>query len=441
MSGTTKLALVGDTFDRSNWGCRATSGALRTMLSAVAELETTIDYRELRWRTQPGFRAIDRPRAADAGLRIRVPDPALVTDTGRGSVLRRVGRFARWKASEQSRYRSSFVPASADAFDETWRVWSRHDVVRDWVDGIRAADGVIVNGEGSVRANSTSGRFSFFLAWVAKTQFDKSVAIVNHMCDLADPAMRGVAELVYPLVDQVVVRGSASFAEAARCCPADRLTLAPDAAFRHRPAPTDAFRQVCGRRGYFDVYPLSTADFDPSEPYVCIGGSAAYQDGSTVTPETLAWFEELATTLRRERQVVLLGHDYPDHVMFEHLGRAHDLPFLGLQTPIPQVVDVLGHAAAYAGGRWHSSVLAAAGGTPFLRLSSNSDVKSRDLDDFRIGGGDETLSLVHRPPVDDVVEAIERLVKAGAELRDEARQRADEYEHRALDQCAFAIAP
>jgi hypothetical protein len=122
--------------------------------------------------------------------------------------------------------------------------------------------------------------------------------------------------------------------------------------------------------------------FDPGEPYVCVGGSARFQDGERIGAGTEAWYAELVHRLRARHQVVLLGHDYPDHVVFERLGRALAVPFVGVQCPIPQVVDLLAHGTVYLGGRWHSAVLAAIGGTPVLPLASNSDVKTRDLADF-----------------------------------------------------------
>jgi hypothetical protein len=374
--------LVGDTLDRTNWGCRATSGALREMISERADLDDVIDYRVLRWRVSPGFRALDQARPADAALRVRAPDTRVGDPPGVRGLLARGRRYAQWKASELELPPRGLVPTRVAALDATWRRWVRDPVVADWVAALQACDVVIVNGEGALRPNAGSGRFCLFLAWAAKARLGKTVAVVNHLCDLADPELRDFAEVVYPLVDDVVVRGSASLDVARAVAPTARLTTAPDAAFRQRPSPREAYRAVASRPGYFTIYPSAPVPFDPGEPYVCVGGSARFQDGERIGAGTEAWYAELVHRLRARHQVVLLGHDYPDHVVFERLGRALAVPFVGVQCPIPQVVDLLAHGTVYLGGRWHSAVLAAIGGTPVLPLASNSDVKTRDLADF-----------------------------------------------------------
>jgi polysaccharide pyruvyl transferase WcaK-like protein len=57
------------------------------------------------------------------------------------------------------------------------------------------------------------------------------------------------------------------------------------------------------------------------------------------------------------------------------------LPLIGLSAPVQQAVDVLGHADAYIGGRWHVSIFALRGGTPVLALAADG-FKMRALVDM-----------------------------------------------------------
>jgi polysaccharide pyruvyl transferase WcaK-like protein len=244
--------------------------------------------------------------------------------------------------------------------------------------------------------------------------------------------MRSCVAAVYPVCDRVVVRGTASLEAARELAPADRLAWAPDAAFLLGPAPQDSLDIVTSRPGYYDTYPASAGGFDPRKRYVCLGASALYQDGPRADKGSSGWFEELTLELSREIQVVLCGHDFPDQQLFGPIARRTGLPLLTVQTSVTQVVDILGRASAYVGGRWHSAVLAATGGTPILRLQSNSSVKSRDLEDFIVPQGTVAASLSKRPTPTDVAKRTLQIVEREDALRAEGLERTADYRDRVL---------
>jgi hypothetical protein len=436
-----EVVLVCDTLDRTNWGCRATSSAMRQLVAERATLLGAIDYRAFRHRRRPGFRWLDAARPTDAALRVRAPAVRVGGRGGEvGGVRHRTRSLLEWGISSIDRPGSQLEPATVADFDRTWDRWRSSDLVADLVAMLERCDVVVVNGEGAVRPAPAAGRFGFFLAWAAKERLGKEVAIVNHMCDLSNPTMRSFAEAVYPVVDSVVTRGRASLAVAAPLCAPGVARAAPDAAFLHRPARRDAFLEAAGRPGYHATYPSSTEGFDPAAPYVCLGGSARYQDGSSIDADTVEWFGALVAGLRTRAQVLLLGHDYPDHALFAEISRRDGVPFVGVQTPVPQALDLLAHATAYLGGRWHSAVLAASGGTPVVPLTSNSGVKSEDQRDFVVTPV-PTFSLEHRPAVGDVLAVVDDVLGDEPELRRRGLERVDGYAAATAAQVAVLEAP
>src|SRR5690606_3457194 len=112
-------------------------------------------------------------------------------------------------------------------------------------------------------------RLMLFLAYVAKRHFGLRVAIVNHTAELSDPRLRAMAELVYPLLDDVVFREPISARTYGGLVGGH---VAPDAAFTYVPADPVHIRGVASRPGYYSVWP-DEALFDVTRPYVALGGS------------------------------------------------------------------------------------------------------------------------------------------------------------------------
>jgi len=215
-----------------------------------------------------------------------------------------------------------------------------------------------------------------FIAYLAKRYFHKSCILVNHTVDIHDPVMRDIVARVYPLLDDVVFREPLSAAACAGYC--DPLAAA-DAAFIYKPAPSAAWETTTARSDYFSVWPDSAKHFDPREPYVCVGGSSIYLRNDRLAYDPRPGFTALCKLLDKQiAHVVLLAADYTDQEIFRPIAKDLNLPLLGLATPVQQVIDVLGHAQLYVGGRWHSSVLALTGGTPIITLTANT-YKTQDI--------------------------------------------------------------
>jgi polysaccharide pyruvyl transferase WcaK-like protein len=394
---------------------------MRAMIAASGTLDGVIDIVDVERRLlsnrpyrDPVKRALDRSLRAERPANLRSTPPSL--SQAIAAVTSLPDRFAHRRLQE-------FIPETPDKMSEVWKRWRSSLQLAPLVERLERCDILIVNGEGSVRKNDPSGRLAFFLAWVVARILRKPVAFSNHLCELKHPNMLAFAQLVYPALQQITVRGNASLAEARTTVPsASNLTWAPDAAFGLTPAPREAFLKLSARPGYYDLFPSSAHSFHPDQPYVCLGASALYQDGPIADRDATNWFRSLASGIQKRAQVVLMAHDYPDQILFARIAIDSGYPLIPVQTPIPQVTDILANANAYVGGRWHSGVLAATGGTPILRLESNSAVKTRDMDDFVVLPS-EPLSLQRRDDVTTVLGQLDYVLERETELRSEGRER------------------
>ena len=243
---------------------------------------------------------------------------------------------------------------------------------------IEDVDVAVVHGDGDISGTFVVPRTLLFLSFLIKKYFKKPVIMIDHSADLDHPDLLRVAREVYPLFDDVVFRDPVSLQQCKTLC---KGRFAADTAFWFRPAPRETWTPISGRSTYFDVWP-DTAPFDPSEPYLCVGGSSIFHEAKD-RDSVVNGYGLLIQHLRSmySGKIVLTVSDALDQPIFRALAQRFQLPLIGITTPIQQAVDILGNADAYIGGRWHASIFALRGGTPLLALSSQT-FKMRALTDM-----------------------------------------------------------
>jgi hypothetical protein len=98
-----------------------------------------------------------------------------------------------------------------------------------------------------------------------------------------------------------------------------------------------------------------------------------------------------------------------------------NLPLVGLRAPVQQVVDILGNADAYVGGRWNPGIFALRGGTPVVLLAG----KTAKMDALAgmVGLGSPPLPDPRdlQPGVDQLVGQLLDCLRRGPSLRDELK--------------------
>lgn len=105
---------------------------------------------------------------------------------------------------------------------------------------------------------------------------------------------------------------------------------------------------------------------------MCVGGSSIYYRKDRPHYDPVAGFTKLCEALLEQSQVVLTASAQADLPIFEPIARNLHLPLIRPALPPQQAVDLLAHAAAYIGGRWHSSIFVFLGGTPVVPLGSHT---------------------------------------------------------------------
>jgi polysaccharide pyruvyl transferase WcaK-like protein len=290
-------------------------------------------------------------------------------------------------------------------------------------EALQNCDIVVINGEGSIYGKQRKGRAMLYIAYLAKSVFQKPCILVNHTADLSDPAMRKMAATVYPLLDDVVFREPLSAETCREFCRGQKADVVGDAAFAYKPIFHAAWAEVAGRNGYFSAFPASADGFDLSKPYICLSGSSLYLREETKQYDPVPGFVHLYRRLQEAcGQVVLVAPSTTDERIFMAVADEVRCPVIGCHCSVQQGVDILGNSALYIGGRWHEAIFALTGGTPIITLTGNT-FKMQAL--AKMIGLDaptfDALSLREETP--RIVKLAETYLSQGASLRDQVSKR------------------
>ncbi len=361
-----RLTLVADNATSPNWGCRATSFALRELLSrdhaivgtitrALLSGPLTYDSRLPADLHRGIVRKFRRPRVA------RVP---------------LLGSLAFRAIDAAGRYAPPTHDADGDA-DLLWRTRSTSPKSKAIVDAIESCDAIVVNGEGEM-IFSTPPRDTLLqtLAICALgNRLGKPIHYLNGMVSRppGGPAnAETVATAAHVLGNATMgVRDLQSKALAAELLPGIPAHYYPDALFswsRHFRAdatsPYDASRLIA----WFDRTgtPMPQA---ARSPYIALsGGSMTARD-----PErAIGCFTALGNALRALGLPVLLVETCVGDVFLRKVAEQTGLELLRVDTPIMAGAAVMANARLFVSGRWHPGIMAALGGTPCVFMGSNS---------------------------------------------------------------------
>lgn len=358
------VLLINDSTSNPNWGDRAASIALREMLLARgATLCCSISEAAL-----SHIQYFDSPSAPEPmpsrngvakAIHLLLP-PLFMRIRNKISQL--------WNPKDDN----LVIPTTWHRYGEAIERWMRKK--DNWIElrrGLEAADVVIVHGDGAVATRSNIAFSMLFLSYLAKFAMGKPVGIVNHTVDPSDGDLDEIVRNLYPSLDVIAFRETKSVERCKDFCDG---CYVPDTGFWFAPAPKDAWVPLVRRITYMNIWPYQF-DFDPAVPYICVGGSSLFYP---VTDEQIGDLQQgyvaLVEKIREfwEGQVVFVASDIRDEDILKPVASRYKAPFLPVVTPVQQAVDVLGHAAAYVGGRWHAGIFALRGGAPVVPLASKT---------------------------------------------------------------------
>lgn len=325
-----RVYFVGDTSTSSNWGCRSTTTALRSLIASTGAVIGRSLY-------------LSQMVSEDA-VRLR-----------NGDVLPAV------------------VPQSSDELERYAEYVRRGLLLPDVGESIAASDIVLINGEGAIYDAQVKGLMQLFMVYLAKVVFHKPVVLVNFTAELSVEAVQELARIAFPLCDDIVFREPISEQHVHTVVGTLESVTAADAAFTLQPTESTEWRTIAKRAGYFAQWPENHMGLDLTKPYVCLAGSSIYFRSDRPHYDPVPGYLELALgLLARDLQVVCCVPGGSDRKIFEALAHELGLPRVGVTTPTLQALDLLANAELLISGRWHPSILSSLGGAPPIMLTANT---------------------------------------------------------------------
>jgi polysaccharide pyruvyl transferase WcaK-like protein len=423
---TLRVLFINDSTTSPNWGDRASAVSVMAMIRAAGgQISHAVTEDELRFST---FATATPVPGGENQSKVREVATLCIPPVLFGIRRRVLSRLGNLRPSRLIPERwEDFQHCANEVLQEQRHAWP---VLLRAIEG---ADVAVIHGDGAMVGNGVIPRTDLFLAYLIKRHFGKPVTIVNHTVDFDHANLRRMAANVYPLFDDVVFRDPISAETHSSMCGGH---VAADTAFWFEPARRDAWAPLAGRPTYFDIWP-DQARLDPSEPYLCLGGSSLLHTAwkpAQMARDFVALIESIRAVY--PGQIVLAASDTGEQLIFESIAAEFELPLVGVTTPVQQAVDILGNADAYVGGRWHPAIFALRGGAPVVAMSAKT-FKMQSL--MRSAGLPETtfdaLDLAaHRH---SMVSLLQQHLKAGVELRERLRAWSVKEAAKSWDNVAF----
>jgi hypothetical protein len=420
-----RLLFVGDHRDALNWGCRATSIALRLMLAERFEIAGALNKATLDGRIRAYVPRRGWPRSAlrhGIGFVDRAehaPLRQLVAPVIRSLLTRRYMRDVI----------DSDPVASVARFLATC---GRHPQLREMMDAFAEADAVVINGEGSMIFTTPSRRdlsFQLFAIELAAT-LGKPVAYVNAMvsdCPVhgRDDRMHAAAMRALAKCAGIALRDPESMELVQPHLSGTPLRFVPDAVFGwFGPRIDRAVDALRAQPGILAAHPESDAlmeGLDLAEPYLCVSASSAC---SRRQAEARPAYARMVRALAELGLPVIVVQTCTGESFLAEVAVETGVPFVPVATNLFAGAALLAGASAFVSGRFHPSILASIGGTPCVFLGSNSH-KTRSIQRVLGRAVTEHPAIPSTRDVTRIIEEVRFALDAGERLRATMRSAAD----------------
>ncbi|TDO95988.1 polysaccharide pyruvyl transferase family protein [Marinomonas balearica] len=334
-----KVYLVNDTSDDLNWGCNATSLALKEILRDKGHIVV-------------GEPLLKKASGAETGGFKKYIKKIAHYISSRSKFLNGLV-FSLIKAYKKNKH--DYIPYSVEELFANEGIPSE---LKEEEHFISDSDVVLINGEGSIYDSQRKGFFLLTLAHYSKSIMGKPTFMVNHTCSLTDRSMRNFVDKIYPKLDGVLFREEVSQNEYKALNQADTFEVVPDAAYYY-------FRKVKIKSQYLDSKKIKK---------ICLGGSSFFGRIDRYYKDPVASYIDLIKKLRgKGYSIVFACADEVDEAIYLRIKEAiRDLDSIPLQTPTNDILDSLSGCDLHISGRWHPAILAACVNVPTISLSANT---------------------------------------------------------------------
>lgn len=372
-----KILYIGDNRNRVNWGCRATSKALKDILiNSQNEVVSTIDGKE----THTSFTRTLYSK------KISVKWFKRFENRKHNLVFYPIYKAIVSQGIEKD-FLTGNLEKSIEFFEKNYMYFP--SLVKIYED-LSKSDAIVINGEGTMIFSTPARRDTLFYLFMLKLgqKLGKKTYLINAMISDCPKTGRNLQTVkttleIFAKADAITLRDPLSFRilkemDTESCV---KFEFIPDALFSWRkyfesgqfspPVIGDSIIPWPEEDQYF-------GKFDFSKPYICISGSSS----AAWTPkEAVGGYIELVKKIKTLGYNVFLVPTCSGDKFLEDVAEATKTPLLPVNMQILIGASILANAEIFISGRFHPSILASLGGTPCIFMGSNSH-KNKSLQEM-----------------------------------------------------------
>ncbi|TVP61455.1 MAG: hypothetical protein EA343_14055 [Nodularia sp. (in: Bacteria)] len=369
-----KLLYIGDNRNRSNWGCRATSIALRRLLDRIAPVSGVIYGKEV-----AAYSCTPTPINSLIPLKLFM-----------FSYRNRNTRFFRDYVEFEKNFhlKMDYVTENVNESVRNFLKYKNfYPHLSEIYEFIESCDALVFNGEGDIIFTTPPRRNHIFYLMIIEIahQLGKKIFYVNSMispCPSTGINKKNYDQTITTLskCSFVSVRDLESLSLLNKFNLNTKYGYIPDALFTWFHYFDESSKLNLKNGDFLIPFPEKESYFGKlnlSKPYICVGGSSlAAWDKEKAIPRYI----ELVNTLKNIGINTVLVQSCDGDVFLQKVALSTNVPIVPVETPILLAATVLANAQVFISGRYHPSIMASLGGTPCIFLGSNSH-KTRSLQD------------------------------------------------------------
>lgn len=395
-----KILFVADNRTRENWGCRATSIALKDIVKQNHNIIYTI-YGDITGSYNP--------------LLMHQKDTLLCkiysSLYNRLSIVRKISKMLDT---------ANIIRETTEKSLCLYRRAVRNIPIYQEIDkNIREADAVVVNGEGTF-IFSTPERYDtivYLLLLKVAQIYGKKTYCLNAMFSDSPTSEQNKIILdetkkILMNCTQVTARDPLSYAYCKKYI-TQSVEYVPDALF--------SWNQYLSYLNLIYDYPFSVLPFPEMEnswinynsPYICLSGSSLAAKNQA---EAKKAYKDLALALQKIGKVIIVSTCSGD-AFLKDIAVETGMPYLPAHINIFAGLSLLSNAAVFVSGRWHPSILASIGGTPCVFLGSNSHKTMAIQNMLEYHNPKEYAAIPSQSEISSIVEDAVLLLSHGDVLR------------------------
>ena len=404
-----KVLFIADNRTRTNWGCRATSIALKEIIQQQHTIIGTI-YGNI---TNSYVHYVIKKSGIISRSYFKLYNKV--------SIVRKISTY--------------FDPYNiiketlSDSYDAYLKVRQKDCIYKDIDDRIKEADAIVLNGEGTF-IFSTPHRYDtmFYLLMLKVAQsYGKKTYCLNSMFSDSSTSKRNLKILhesisVFDNCTMVTARDPLSY-EYYKNNISKKIEYVPDALF--------TWNKYAGYKDICMKYPLALIPFPEldkfwnnysfDKPYICLSGSSYIKN----TQEAIPTYCKLASKLKEKWNLIILatcGGDY----FLETVAQKVNVTYIPVHTNILAGMSILANAQVFVSGRWHPSILASNFGTPCVLLGSNSHKTKAIQVMLNYAQKEEYHALPNEREIQKIVEDVNMHILNGSKERSDIEKRSHE---------------